>query len=694
MDKAMNKFLDPNEIRRWHKAFKREGELFEVRLLGDKTFSGYFTNVEDVITAVTPFDQQKAFQIYFTVNEVNPACSSRKQFGVFMQVKNSATSKNDIIHRWWLPIDIDVKRPSDVSSTNEEKSYAYTKASEVYKFLQSNGFSTPIVCDSSSGYHLYYPVDLENTDESDTLVHQLFDVLSARFTDDRVKIDKAVTDANRIMRMPGTWGRKGRDSKERPHRMAKVLSAQDNPPRMKADFLSQFIGKYKVVEEKPANRYGYNNNNEQFDLRKFISDNGLKVRNETSYGNGGVKFVLEECPFDSSHKAPDSAIFQTAQGAIGFKCFHDSCSHHDWHELRQMLDPTAYEEKPYQGQQQYRTAAPKPAPQPVIKPETPELGKKWFSMTDIVKVNINELEHVKTGFKELDRFIKGLFFFELIILSGTNSSGKSSWLNTLLLNIIQQGYKVALWSGELRSDVLKSWIQMVAAGKQMMRRAAHGDYWYVPNEIGAKIDQWLNGKFFIYNNEYSNKWEQIFNDMKELLARGVRVFVLDNLFSLDIDIFAGDNNKNQKALIKELSDFAKQNKVIIILVAHPRKVSTFIRKTDISGTSDITNAADDVFIIHRVNQDFMRTGKEFFGPTTIDSYKDYGNVIEVAKNRLMGQQDLLCGMYYEIESRRFKNSLDEVINYGWRDDIATQANMFDDSSDLPFTSNTDEALPF
>lgn len=690
----MSKYLDPDEVRKWHSTFKREGELFEVRLLGDKTFSGYFTDVEDVLRAVAPFDQQQAFQIYFTVNEVNPACSSRRQYGVFMQVKNSATSKNDIIHRWWLPIDVDVKRPSDVSSTNEEKSYAYTKAAEVYTFLQANGFSTPVVCDSSSGYHLYYPIDLDNNDESETLVHQLFDVLSARFTDDRVKIDKAVTDANRIMRMPGTWGRKGRDSNERPHRMAKVLSSPNEPVRMKSEFISDFVKRFSIIEERQATRYGYNGiNNDPFDLRKFISEHGLKVRNETSYGNGGVKFVLEECPFDSSHKAPDSAIFQTAQGAIGFKCFHDSCSHHDWHELRQMLDPTAYEPKDYQPKPQYRQISPKVPQQPVIKSETPELGKKWFSMTDIVKVNINELEHVKTGFKELDRFISGLFFFELIILSGTNSSGKSSWLNTLILNIIQQGYKVALWSGEMRADVLKSWIQMVAAGKQMMRRAQHGNYWYVPNEIGVKIDSWLNGKFFLYNNEYSNKWEQIFNDMKELLVRGVRVFVLDNLFSLDIDIFAGDSNKNQKALIQELSDFAKQNKVIIILVAHPRKVSTFIRKTDISGSSDITNAADDVFIIHRVNQDFMRTGKDFFGATAIDSYKGFCNVIEVAKNRLMGQQDLLCGMYYEIESRRFKNTNEEIINYGWRDDIAVQSDMFDETSDMPFDSSQDE-VPF
>ena len=110
----MNKLLNPDEVRKWHRAFKREGELFEIRLLAgknDKTYSGYFTDVETAIQAVQPFDMSMVYQIYFTVNEVNPACSSRKQFNKFMVVSGSATSKNDISHRWMLPVDIDVQRP-------------------------------------------------------------------------------------------------------------------------------------------------------------------------------------------------------------------------------------------------------------------------------------------------------------------------------------------------------------------------------------------------------------------------------------------------------------------------------------------------------------------------------------------------------------------------------------------------------
>ena len=69
----------------------------------------------------------------------------------------------------------------------------------------------------------------------------------------------------------------------------------------------------------------------------------------------------------------------------------------------------------------------------------------------------------------------------------------------------------------------------------------------------------------------------------------------------------------------------------------------------------------------------------------------------------MGTQDYLVGMYYEIESRRFKNTNDEKRVYGWRDDIGVQTDMFDQpqsqqqierSDGMPFDAPTDDDAPF
>ncbi len=60
--------------------------------------------------------------------------------------------------------------------------------------------------------------------------------------------------------------------------------------------------------------------------------------------------VLEECPFNAEHKAPDAAIFQHADGIIGFKCFHNSCAGYGWRDVRER----------FEGPRQNRPAAPPP----------------------------------------------------------------------------------------------------------------------------------------------------------------------------------------------------------------------------------------------------------------------------------------------------------------------------------------------
>jgi hypothetical protein len=42
----------------------------------------------------------------------------------------------------------------------------------------------------------------------------------------------------------------------------------------------------------------------------------------------------------------------------------------------------------------------------------------------------------------------------------------------------------------------------------------------------------------------------------------------------------------------------------IAVVCHPRKAEGFLRLDDVSGSGNLTNAADACFIMHRVNEDF------------------------------------------------------------------------------------------
>ena len=701
--------MDANEIRKWHSTFKRNNELFEIRILGDRTWSGYFYDVDTAIKALEPFDNAN---IYYSINEVKSACASRDQFNCFKQVKGTATSKQDIEHRWWLPIDVDCERPSGVSSTEEEKAKAHKKAQDVFMFLRENGFSTPIVCDSSSGYHILYPIDMENDQASEDAIKSFLEILANNFTDESVKIDTVLHDANRILRLSGTFGRKGRSSEERPHRLAKILYVPSEIVRMKIEQIQSFNEKYAMKVEQPQRRQcnGNGGMQEQFNLREFIQRYGIEVAKEVPISGGGTKYVLAECPFDSQHKAPDSALFELPNGAIAFKCYHNSCSQYDWRAFRLHFDPHAYdyENEPRKFNQPQQQAVYVQSQTRVekkkyeIKEELPELGEKWLPLSSIKKVDLTKLEKVKTGYYELDRKIGGLYMSEVTVLSGSNSSGKSSWLNSLTMNIIDQGYKVALWSGELRADILKTWIQMVAAGAQYLKPSQYdqGRY-FVPDIVGQKIDQWLDGKFFLYNNEYGTNAEQILHDMGILVKAGVKIFILDNLMSIDVDLFDGDKNSKQKELILRIKEFAMKEMAHVILVAHPRKSIAFLRKTDISGTADITNAVDNVFIFHRTNEDFFHAITEFYDASRANQYRSFGNVLSVEKNRLYGVVDFMCGFHYDIISRRFKNTLDEVIHYGW-EGIPTQETIqynppqeAQTYGDMPFERpNENEAAPF
>lgn len=690
--------INENTLRKWWNVFKNGSELVEIRILGKFAYSGYYKNIDKLIEDIKPYEDLPDEQIYFTLNDIDDGCYGRAQCEKIVKSPKNTTNDNNITHRSWVLIDYDPVRVAGTNATDEEFELAHVKAQQVFSYLRSVGFNDPVICKSGNGWHTLYKCDLPNTEEVRDILSRFLQSVAFMFNDSKVDIDEAVFNAARICKLYGTTAKKGANLPERPWRMSDIVYV---PDEIKTNDISLFQAVANILpkeEPKQTLPYSYRGGgNEPFDLEKFLNEHGVQYKKESC--SKWDKFVLNHCFFNPEHKGKDAAIIQMASGAIKYTCLHNSCQHHTWQEVRQMLDPHAYEPKqnqytqPYNQQRQQHQAQPLP-PQQVIKPETKELGKKWFSMKDIKKINLNDIEHFKTGFTELDRYIKGLFVGELTIISGTNSSGKSSWLNTLILNTIQQGWKVALWSGELRPDVLKTWIQMVALGRDHLAKSNTG-YTYVTNELGEKVDKWLDGKFYLYNNEYGSKFEQIMSDMQELANLGVRVFVLDNLMSIDVDLFDGNSNKQQKDIITKIVEFNKKNNTHTILVAHPRKVSTLIRKNDISGSGDIANAADNIFLIHRVNEDFRKAGKEYFGPERIRAIDEakYGNVIEVTKNRMMGIQDLLCGMYYEIESRRFNNIIDEKRIYGWRDDIGVQQDIFNDNADMPFGAPTNDA-PF
>ena len=693
-------------IRQWYDTFKSGEELVEVRIVDNaykRTYSGYFTDVNTLLNEIRKYDN---CNIYFTLNAINPACYDREQHDRIVTKPKSTTSDNDIVGRDWILIDIDTKKPSDTNSTDEEKEMAKEVVNNVFKFLRDEGFEKPVVCDSGNGFHLLYKIAMKNSNENTTICKEFLQVLDMLFSNPNVEIDCTTHNASRVCKLYGTFSRKGSNTKKRPQRESKILRIPDEIKITPNEYFAKVAAMLPKPEQPSKSNYY---SNEKFDLEAFLNKHHIAVRNIVRTSSF-TKYILDECPFNSSHRAPDSAIFEMSNGGLGFKCLHSSCSQYTWKDFRLKFEPDAYDHKEYQRHEHKMKYYSHQKKEPFVpKKEDSAKGKKWLAMTDVQYVDMSKMASIPTGYKELDKKIIGLLLGDVTVLSGGSGAGKRSRIDCVALNAIQRGYKVGIWSGELQDFRFQSWINQIAAGKNYVcKREGFENYYYAPKNISNQISNWLEGKLFLYNNNYGSKWQQLFADVKELVDKeGVQLIVLDNLMALQIDNYEGDKYTQQTKFINDLKEYAKAKNVHVLLVCHPRKEGIFLRKESISGTADLTNLADSVFIIHRIGKDFEQRAGEFFGKDKVLPYLKYNSVIEVCKNRSMGVIDLLVGMYYEVESRRLKNEISENIVYGWQEqpaqltfeptpesDVSDLQDIYDNmSNQLPFGSELPE-LPF
>lgn len=651
-------------IRQWYDVFKDNNELVEIRIIdpeSKRTYSGYFTDIETILKEISRFDHCNC---YFSINVVNPACYGREQHDKISLRPKSTTSDNDIIARKWCLIDIDCEKPSDTNSSDEEKDLAKEVVNNIYKFLRDEGFESPVITDSGNGYHIWLKQAMIASPENTEIMKKFLQVLDMYFSTDKVKVDCACYNNSRVAKISGTYSRKGSNTKERPQRESFFVRV---PAEVKVTPNDYFIKVASYLPEPEKKDRSNNYGRTTFDLDEFLQKYNVEVT-KVMECQAYTKYVLATCPFSSAHTAPDAAVFKMRDGSYGFKCLHNSHRHLTFRDFRLFYDKDAYN---YSGQTQREFQRYMQPQKEVFQPvgETEDKGKKWLAMKDIKRVDIENLLSIPTGYHELDKKIVGLFAGELTIISGLNASGKTSWLDCVALNVIQQGFKVGIWSGEMQDWRFQNWINQIAAGKAFVRKKiGYDNLYYVPKTICEKIDTWLDDKLFLYNNSYGSDWQQLFNDIKELVENeGVQLVILDNLAALNIESYDGEKYSKQTKFVLDVKEYAKKKNIHIILVCHPRKQVDLIRRESVSGTADLTNICDNLFLIHRVNKDFQTRAGDFFGKEKVEEYMNFGAVLEVAKNRQFGIVDFLVGMFYENESRRLKNSIAEHIVYNWEE---------------------------
>ena len=283
--------------------------------------------------------------------------------------------------------------------------------------------------------------------------------------------------------------------------------------------------------------------------------------------------------------------------------------------------------------------------------------KYYKTSSEINMAGSENVTYIKSGIAKLDKFIKGFALGELSVWSGGNGSGKSTLLSQLAIESFKRNNNVLIFSGELKDSRLMKWMNLQICGKANLFYNDKYDFYYPKDP--QKVMDFSNNKLFVYDNEIGNDISKIIFAIYDAVKyKNVKMVILDNLMSMNLGE-GKDKYEMQTKLITDLSDMAKRLNIHIHFVCHPRKSTSFLRKYDISGTADLTNIADNVFIVHRVNNDFKKQTMEMFKFNKDDELYSYDNIVEICKNREQGIQDMFIGQYFEIETKRFLNYKNE-----------------------------------
>ena len=335
-----SEYIDSDEVRTAVRVLQDPDGVFEIRAIGTTRkdiLSGYFRDAETLLQAFDKIDVRNR-NIYITLQQVRDECFARAQSERFLS-STQTTSDTEIVRYRWLFVDLDPVRATGISSSDKELACAELLSEKVAQELSGRGFKAPVKALSGNGYHLLYRIDVMNDADGRMLIERCLKVLSEMFNTSEVKIDTTNSNPSRICKLHGTLAQKGRSTKNRPHRMSRILSVPEKVEVTDTEVLRSLAEELPSDQEVTPSKK--NNRVSDFDLLDFMRTNGLSYEEDSN--DRATIYKLDECPFDPSHKNGDAKIFLYRNGAIAFKCHHNSCRQYKWQDVRLKYEPNAYD---------------------------------------------------------------------------------------------------------------------------------------------------------------------------------------------------------------------------------------------------------------------------------------------------------------------------------------------------------------
>lgn len=266
---------------------------------------------------------------------------------------------------------------------------------------------------------------------------------------------------------------------------------------------------------------------------------------------------------------------------------------------------------------------------------------------------------IPLGFGTMDNMIGGLAEASMTVITGKRGEGKSTMLSQITLNTIQNGHNVCFYSGELSAGRFQAWTFAQAAGAKYMEAKIDqfgATRWMVQERAEKAIRQWMDEHMVLYDSSRIKANER--GTILKMFAKarqyyGSDLFVVDNLMTAKNDMDGADDALRAQAnFAAELLNFARENSVAVILVAHPKKGEHEDINDGVAGLADITNLASNVIQIRRCN-DGERQQHGCDSLVTVAKNRDYG---DTGSHRFS----------FEPKSRRFVPMDGSCISqYGW-----------------------------
>lgn len=283
-------------------------------------------------------------------------------------------------------------------------------------------------------------------------------------------------------------------------------------------------------------------------------------------------------------------------------------------------------------------------------------GKKnIFTLEDAIselydQVNSNASENgamtgTYTGFDFLDNK-GGLQGGNLVVIAGATSQGKTSFANSISLNAIKTGKKVAFYSMEMSKKEIASRIvssaSRISSSKLLYSPLSEGEFMLMDRGVGNLNDCMKN---LFFDDRSTSNIDTILSSIRSMkIKHGIDGVVIDYLQILNVNMKNQNKEQAMGDVARRLKNLAKELDIWIIALSQLNRdsqdpVPSINRLRD---SGQIAEAADVVMLVYRPEY----YGKPF--PQPFVQYDTKGKaIIDVCKGRNIGVGKFLCGFLAE-----------------------------------------------